>query len=129
MGVVAAEFVKEYKDLAVYQRAYALSLEIHRATEDFPKHELYSLADQWKRTARGICANIAEGFAKQRFSKEEFQRFLSIAVGCCIEAMVWSDYAKDLGYISHDTHAHFFDELRSLEKMLFKLHITLKDSD
>lgn len=31
--------------------------------------EQYALADQLRRSSKGICANLAEGFAKQTHSK------------------------------------------------------------
>lgn len=34
---------------------------LYDATEDFPKREIYSLADQMRRAAVSIPSNIAEG--------------------------------------------------------------------
>ncbi|MDX8445436.1 four helix bundle protein [Mesorhizobium captivum] len=93
-------FVERARDLEVYKRAYAVSLEVHRATLAFPKIEQYSLADQLRRSSKAICANLAEGFAKQSHSKVEFARFVSMAVGSCSEVETWISYAFDLQYIS-----------------------------
>jgi four helix bundle protein len=60
--------VRSFRDLIVYQRAYGLSLQIHKASLGFPKMEQYALADQMRRASKSICGNIAEGFAKQRAS-------------------------------------------------------------
>ena len=60
------DVVKTFKDLEVYRRAYALSLDVHRATLAFPKAEQYALGDQMRRASKSICANLAEGFARQR---------------------------------------------------------------
>lgn len=70
-----ANEVRSFRDLIVYQNAYRLSLEIHKATLGFPKMEQYGLADQMRRSSKSICGNIAEGFAKQRRSSAEFRRF------------------------------------------------------
>ncbi|WP_280739554.1 four helix bundle protein [Mesorhizobium opportunistum] len=43
-------YVGRAKDLEVYKRAYAVSLEIHKATLAFPKIEQYALADQLRRS-------------------------------------------------------------------------------
>lgn len=91
-------YARTAKDLEVFKKAYALSLEIHQAAERFPKHELYSLADQLKRATRSICANLAEGFAKQKDSKPEFARFISMCIGSCAEVDIWLSYTADLGY-------------------------------
>ena len=58
--------VESVEDLVVFRRAYALSLEVHRATLEFPKIEQYALANQLRRSTKSICANISEGFGKQR---------------------------------------------------------------
>ncbi|WP_246674610.1 four helix bundle protein [Mesorhizobium sp. B4-1-3] len=86
--------------MEVYQRAYTVSLEVHKATLTFPKIEQYALADQLRRPSKGICANLAEGFAKQSHSKAEFARFVSMAIGSCSEVETWISYAFDLQYIS-----------------------------
>jgi 23S rRNA-intervening sequence protein len=37
------------EELLVFRRAYALSLEVHRASLDFPRIEQFALADQVRR--------------------------------------------------------------------------------
>ncbi|HEX6000395.1 MAG TPA: four helix bundle protein [Hyphomicrobiaceae bacterium] len=64
--------VRSFRDLKVYQDAYSVSLAIHKMTLGFPKMEQYALADQMRRASKSICANIAEGFAKQRASSADF---------------------------------------------------------
>ncbi|WP_320232852.1 four helix bundle protein [Mesorhizobium montanum] len=93
-------FVGRARELEVYKRAYVVSLEIHKATLAFPKIEQYALADQLRRSSKAICANLAEGFAKQPHSKAEFARFISMAMGSCSEVETWISYAFDLEYIS-----------------------------
>ena len=57
--------VTSFEELEVFQRAYRLSLEVHRASLKFPKIEQYALADQVRKASKSIAANIAEGFGKQ----------------------------------------------------------------
>ena len=90
--------VRSFRDLEVYQRAYKTSLEVHKATLAFPRVEQYALADQMRRASKSICANVAEGFAKQRASSAEFRRYVMIAIGSSDEMKVWLDYSRDLGY-------------------------------
>jgi four helix bundle protein len=77
--------IRSFEDLEVFQRAYRISLDIHRASLDFPKIEQYALADQVRRASKAICANLAEGFAKQRRSSAEYRRFLQMAIGSADE--------------------------------------------
>ena len=74
-------FANRVEDLEVFRRAYRLSLEVHRASLEFPRIEQFALADQIRRASKSICANLAEGFGRQRISKPEFRRFLAMAIG------------------------------------------------
>lgn len=94
-------YVSRYKDLFVYQRAFEISLDVHKVSLNFPQIEQFKgLADQIRRASKSVCANIAEGYAKQQRSKAEFKRYLLIALGSAEEMMVWVDYAIALGYVN-----------------------------
>jgi four helix bundle protein len=95
--------VRSFEDLAVFQRAYRLSLVVHRRSLSFPAREQYGLAERLRRASKSICANLAEGFAKQRGSGPEFRRFVLIAIGSSDEMRVWIRYCRDLGYIDDET--------------------------
>ena len=115
--------VKGFEDLEVFKKAYRVSLEIHKASLKFPKHEQFSgLADQMRRASKGICANIAEGYGKQRISKAEFKRYLQIAIGSADEMRVWLRYSRDLGYISQTDWRRWRDIYQDVAKMLTGLY-------
>jgi four helix bundle protein len=113
--------VVSFEDLEVFQRAYRLSLEIHRASLTFPTVEQRALADQIRRASKSICANIAEGYGRQKRSKAEFRRFLQMAVGSSDEMRVWVRYALDLGYIEQATWQQWRDEYQTTVRMLQSL--------
>lgn len=125
MGKVE-NFIRRAKDLEVYKRAYAVSLEIHRETLKFPKIEQYALADQMRRSSKGICANLAEGFAKQTHSKAEFARFISMAMGSCSEMETWISYAFDLEYITQKQLNDWLQQYAAIYGMLVNLREKLK---
>ena len=87
-----------FEDLEVFQRAYKVSLEIHKKSLCLPKNEQYGLADQMRRASKSIAVNLAEGYGKRR-SKAEFTRYRQIALGSADEMRVWVRYLYDLGYI------------------------------
>ena len=92
--------VSSFEDLEVFQRAYRISLDLHRASLQFPKVEQFGgLADQMRRASKSICANVAEGFGKQRQSNAEFKRYLLMAIGSADEMQVWVKYCADLEYL------------------------------
>jgi four helix bundle protein len=111
--------VSSVEDLDVFRRAYAISLDLHQASLKFPKIEQFGgLADQMRRASKSICANLAEGFGKQRQSNLEFKRYLLMAIGSADEMQVWLKYCSDLEYIDQKTCAHWRDEYRQIARML-----------
>ncbi|MER9304792.1 four helix bundle protein [Mesorhizobium sp. M0293] len=121
-----ANYIKRAKDLEVYKRAYAVSLDVHKATLAFPKIEQYALADQLRRSSKGICANLAEGFAKQTHSRPEFARFISMAMGSCSEVETWISYAFDLEYIGRAQYDEWLQAYAHVHGMLINLREKLK---
>ena len=114
--------VRRVEDLAVFQRAYRTSLEIHKASLEFPRIEQYALADQLRRATKSICANMAEGFAKQSYSAAEYRRYLIVAIGSSDETQLWLRYAVDLGYIEEVVGRRWSSEYVEISKMLRGLH-------
>ena len=121
----ATKLVKRARDLKVYRRAYDVSLKIHSLSLSLPKIEQYALADQLRRASKSICANIAEGFVRQRSSVPEFARFLLIAEASAEEVCVWLEYASDLGYITKEQFEDWDNEYMLIQAMLGKLRKTL----
>ena len=119
-------FIRRAKDLDVYKRAYVVSIEIHKATLEFPKIEQYALADQMRRSSKSICANLAEGFAKQTHSKAEFARFVSMAMGSCSEMETWISYAFDLEYVTQAQLNQWLNAYAIIYGMLVKLREKIK---
>ena len=120
--VGAEATIRDVEDLVVYRKAYVISLEVHRISLEMPRHEQFALADQMRRASKGICANLAEGFGKQSFSKQEFKRYIAMAMGSADEMRVWSNYCKDLGYIPEAKANAWRKEYQDIAKMLTGLH-------
>ena len=114
--------IEKFEDLVVFQKAYKVSLEIHKLSMEMPKVEQYALADQIRRASKSICANIAEGFGKQSISKVDFKRYVAIALGSAEEMRVWIRYCYDLEYMSEADWLRFSDVYRDIAKMLSGLH-------
>ena len=110
-----------FEDLEVFRRAYRISLEVHRASLEFPPIEQYALGDQLRRASKSICANLAEGTAKWHASAAEYRRFVTMAMGSSDEMRVWARYCLDLGYIEEPTWSRWRDEYQEISKMLHGL--------
>lgn len=92
-------FAKSFQDLIVYQKARALQQEIFQMTRTFPKDETFSLVSQIRRSSRAVGANIAEAWAKRRYSAH-FLSKLTDAEGELFETRHWISTALDCGYIN-----------------------------
>jgi four helix bundle protein len=109
---------RRFEELEVFQRAYKVSLDIHRFTLTMPQVEQRILADQLRRASKSICANLAEGFGKQGLSKTEFRRFVLMSIGSADEMRVWLRYCLDLEYLDPQKWEYWREEYEQIAKML-----------
>jgi four helix bundle protein len=106
-----------FRDLIVYQKSYALAMEIFDITKGFPKEEKYSLVDQVRRSSRSVPANIAEAWVKRKYPKSFVSKLLdSLAEES--ETEVWIDMSKDCKYIDDQTHNSLLTRAQEIAKML-----------
>jgi four helix bundle protein len=111
-----------YKDLIVFQKADELAFQIYKATEKFPKSEMFGLTSQIRRAALSIPTNIVEGYARK--SKKELQHFISIALGSHAETEYLFNFSKRLGYFETDSD-HIENLLSEVGKLLWSFHRSL----
>ena len=105
--------------LKVFQRAYRLSLELHRASLGWPKAEQYGgVADQLRRASKAVCALLVEGGGRQPASDAEFRRYVVMAIGSADEARLWCRYAADLDLVASATAQAWQSELVEIARML-----------
>ena len=113
-------------DMDVFGKAYRAALEVHKLSMSFPKHEQFELASQLRRSSKSICANLAEGRAKQQGSSAEFRRYVLIALGSTDETLLWCRFAKDLGYVDPATCDKLFASFSEIARMLNGLAAKLR---
>ena len=110
------------ENLEVFRRAYALSLELHRASLSWLKVEQYGgVADQVRRASKSVCALLIEGGGRLARSKAEFARYVIMAIGSADEARLWCRYAEDLGYAEPAQAAAWRDGFAGIARMLHGL--------
>jgi four helix bundle protein len=90
--------MQDYRKLAVWTKAHALTLAVYRATEAFPKHEIYSLTSQLRRCSSSVPSSIAEGCG--RSGNAELLKFLHYSMGSAKELDYQLLLSHDLGYIA-----------------------------
>ena len=113
-------------DMDVFGKAYKAALEAHKLTLGFPRHEQFELASQLRRSSKSICANLAEGRARQQGSSAEFRRYVLIALGSADETILWCRFALDLGYLTSDQHDKLTASFSEIARMLNGLAAKLR---
>ncbi len=117
--------VRSHRDLEVWQEAVGFAVAVCRATEAFPKSELYGLTNQLRRAAVSVGANIAEGSGRK--TTKDFVHFLYIARGSLREVDTLLEVSERLGFVADfpglrsqgDTVGRLLSGLtRSLERRL-----------
>jgi len=111
--------MKGFRNLHVWTKSHQLTLDIYKATQQFPKEELFGLVSQLRRASASIPTNIAEGSGRK--SEKEFIQFLSIALGSANEVDYLIELSKDLGFISQEIWTQLDHEINEIQSMLFVL--------
>ena len=119
-GTSDRKWAQGYEDLEAFQRAMRLLKPLHDLVLGFPDYEKYDLANQMRRAAKSIPANIAEGYARRR-SVREFVRHLTIAMGSANEMEIHVRIARELGYLTEEDGAIVSGEYQIIGKQLRKL--------
>ena len=116
--------MQDFRELRVWEKAHALTLDIYRVTQAFPKDEIYGLTSQIRRAAVSVGANIAEGCGKD--NRPDFARFLQNAAGSASEVEYHLLLAPDLGYMPGDVCERLGGCASEIKRMLTGLIQTLR---
>ena len=109
--------ISSAKELKVYQKAYALAMEIFQISKSWPPEEKYSLTDQIRRCSRSVCTNLREAWAKRRY-EAHFVSKLTDADGENGETDTWLDFARDCAYLSQTDHTRLSEQSKEVGAML-----------
>ena len=93
-----------------------MTLDVYKATSNFPREEVYGLTSQMRRCSASIAANLAEGCGKR--GNNEFQRFLQIASGSASELDYHLLLSRDLEFLDSIDYGALAKELGELRRML-----------
>ncbi|WP_156119590.1 four helix bundle protein [Leptolyngbya sp. KIOST-1] len=89
---MARQLVRSYRDLEVYQVAFATAMEIFEVSKRFPVEERYCLIDQIRRSSRSVCANLGEAWRKRRY-QAAFVAKISDCQAEATETQIWLEFA------------------------------------
>jgi four helix bundle protein len=108
--------VRNHKDLVAWQKAMDLVVAIYKETSRFPKHKLFGLAQQMRRSSVSIPSNIAEG--QVRDSTRDFLLFLAIARGSLQELETQVLIAGRLEYLENGVLTSLTTAIVELAKII-----------
>ena len=115
----------DYTDLEVWIESRKLANLAYESTRNFPKEELFALANQIRRCAVSIPSNIAEGYGRN--TDKSFSHFLDIARGSLFEIETQLIIAKELGFITNlELFQELLNQIEEESKMINAFSKTLK---
>ena len=115
--------VERFEDLKVWQMAHDLSVAVYSLTKCGEFSKDWGLRDQIQRASVSVMSNIAEGF--ERYSRQEFKQFLSVARGSCAEVRSQVQLAKSLGYVSDADCSTIYEKCIALSRSIGGLRSSL----
>jgi four helix bundle protein len=115
---------KAFRKLIVWKRAHAMTLAVYKASQCFPRHELFGLTSQIRRSAASIGANIAEGYALG--SSANYFRHLNISVGSLAETEYHLELAHDLGYPPDIDYTQLIDLASEVGYLISRLKASIE---
>jgi four helix bundle protein len=116
--------MQNFRNLKVWDRAHALTLDVYQSSRSFPRDEMYGLTSQMRRASASIGANIAEGSC--RGGDIDFARFLQIATGSASELEYHLILARDLNLLQMPDYQRLSDKAVEVKRMLASLMQTLR---
>lgn|ERR1051325_2327262 len=91
-------------------------VEVYRLSDAFPRHELYGLTSQVRRSAGSVIAHIAE--AAGRISYGEKRQLLSQGRGSLFETKAHLIASRELGYLSSEQYDTIHSRAASVARLL-----------
>tara|TARA_Y100000294_G_scaffold132352_1_gene124811 strand:+ start:184 stop:558 length:375 start_codon:yes stop_codon:yes gene_type:complete len=116
----------DFENLKVYQKSLEYIDFVYEITKDFPKDEIFSLTNQFRRASVSICLNIAEGSGG---SKAEFNQFLKMSRSSVRESVAVTEISFRRNFISTEGKKRSREFCLELSRMLSGLMKSLKNKD
>jgi four helix bundle protein len=112
-----------FEKLDVWHKAIDFADQVYALTATFPEKERFGLTNQMRRAAVSISSNIAEG--SSRASKNDYARFIEIAVGSVFEVVSQANISKRQRFLSEAAFAQLYAAAEEQSKMLSGLKKSL----
>lgn len=110
------EKIRSFTDLKAWQEGHRLVLTIYKATENFPKEEVFAIIPQMRSCAVSITSNIAEGFSRK--TKKEKSQFYYVALGSITELQNQLVISRDLNYLKKEEFNKIAEQTIKIQKLI-----------
>ena len=107
---------RSFMELDFWKKSRIFQKNCFLISKSFPTEEKYNLTSQLLRSARSVCANIAEGHGRFHF-KENIQ-FCRIARGSLAESLNHLICAFDCNYINKEQLDDLISDIESIQRKL-----------
>lgn len=111
--------MRDFESLDVWRAAHRLVLAVYQLVAVLPPEERFGLADQMRRSAVSIPANIAEGSGMD--TNAQFARQLAVASGSSAELEYYAHLCLDLGYLNRDQFLALRKDIRAIRRQIWGL--------
>lgn len=108
--------INNFEEIQFWKDSIEVAKDVYKLTSKGSFTKDYFLRDQVRRSVVSISSNIAEGF--ERYSNNEFSRFLKIAKGSCGEARSQIFLAFELGFINEVEYKNTATSLTEISKQI-----------
>jgi len=114
LAIQGSESVRDFPGMTLRPLEHDLAMKAARLAA------IHRLVDQMRRSSRGVCGNIVEGFAKRRYEKV-FKNALNDSLGESEETKLWLDFALDCDYMQDEEHKRLTVGYGQVSAMLWTL--------
>lgn len=108
--------MSDYRKLEVWKKSRALTAEVYRVTERFPRSEIFGLTSQMRRAALSMVLNVAEG--NGRWTMRDQGSFIVTARASAQEVEAVLYVAEDLKYVSAEAAEQLRKSANEIGRML-----------
>jgi len=117
-----AALVQSHWKLEVYKKAFDVATALTDLSRSFPREEMYSLTDQMRKSARSVCANLAEAWRKRCY-EAAFISKLTDSEAEAAETQVWIQFAVKCGYMDRAVANQHFRACEEVIRMLVSMRL------
>lgn len=113
-----------FEKLDVWRRSVDFAAFVYDVTKGFPSDGKFGITSQMRRAVVSVSSNIAEG--SSRSSRQDFARFVELAVGSLYELVSQGFIARKQGLLDEQGFQKLYFESEELIRMLSGLRNHLR---